>query len=332
MLCGRSLYLDPLYGKVLLRIVDMIEILFSESAAGGLKAAQGYGRGKYPGGCTSVILRKKDGGSPSPAEIERARLVAEEKERLAWENASPIGGSPGDVYCFELALSFGDISEGNFWSGRRTALEQTCAWALDASELLAGMRRRLNAVLERCASEPVRIWISENPDEVCGMHWLLSMLIRRACEIRIVKLPAEELHEDTLCEYCGWGELLPGEWHRFLKYEEVLSALQLRARVSRWRELQEENMPLRAVVSGRLTSLKADAFDHFIRMEIDGAEAQFRQARVMGNVLGKHPLGFGDGFIALRMEEMIRAGELEIVQEAGEGEPPYRRVLQKTRI
>ncbi len=39
----------------------MLEIVFSESAAGGLKIAQGFGRGKRVGGATSVILKHADG-------------------------------------------------------------------------------------------------------------------------------------------------------------------------------------------------------------------------------------------------------------------------------
>ena len=310
----------------------MIEIVFSESAEGGLKLAQSYGRGKCHGGCASVFLGMINGRKPTAAEIEAARLEAEEKERRAWEEAQPIGGSAADVYCFPLALGFGEISECGFWEKRRYALEQlTAIWPehIEHENRISGAKKNLEAVLARCRDETVRIWTSDNPDEACGMHWLLAQLVKKACEIRIVKLPKEELRENSLTEYLGWAEVHPGEWHRFLKYEEVLSDLQIRARVCRWRELQEENMPLRVMVGGRLTSMNADAFDHFIRWEIDQAGQEFRQARVIGAVLGKHPFGFGDGFIAMRMEEMIRRGELEILEEAGEGEPSYRRKLKK---
>ena len=312
----------------------MIEIVFSESVEGGLKVAQGYGRGKYQGGCASVFLGQVNGRKPTAAEIADARLKAEEKERLAWEKAQPIGGSAADIYCFPLALGFGGIAEADFWEQRRLALEQlTACWPEYAGtdRRISAAKENLSAVLERCAAEPVRIWTSDHPDEACGMHWILSHLVKRAGEIRLVKLPSEELREDTLVEYHGWGEVYPSEWHRFLKYEEKLSGLQIRARVFRWRELQEENMPLRAVVSCRLTSLKADVFDHFIRREIDRAEPEFRQAQIIGNVLGKYALGLGDGFVALRMEAMIRAGELEIIEDAGEGEPSYRRILKIAR-
>ena len=234
----------------------MIEIVFSESAEGGLKLAQSYGRGKCHGGCASVFLGMINGRKPTAAEIEAARLEAEEKERRAWEEAQPIGGSAADVYCFPLALGFGEISECGFWEKRRYALEQlTAIWQenIGLEGRISGAKGRLEAVLARCTDEAVRLWTSDNPDEACGMYWMLAQLVKKACEIRVVKLPKEEMRENSLIEYLGWAEVHPGEWHRFLKYEEVLSDLQIRARVCRWRELQEENMPLRAMVSGRLT-------------------------------------------------------------------------------
>ena len=259
----------------------MIEIVFSDSAEGGLKIAQSCGKGKYHGGCASVFFGTINGRKPTAEEIEAARREAEEKERRAWEEAQPIGGSSGDVFCFPLALGYGSIAETDFWKERMRALEQlTACWPenIGLEGRICEAKERLEAVLARSREEAVRIWTSDSPDEACGMHWLLVQLVKKAREIRIVKLPKEEMREDALFEYRGWAEVHPGEWHRFLKYEEVLSDLQIRARVCRWRELQEENMPLRVMVGGRLISMNADAFDHFIRWEIDQAGQEFRQA------------------------------------------------------
>lgn len=49
---------------------QMIEIVFNESAAGSLKIAQSYGKGKYRGGATSVFIIKKDGSEPTEEEKE----------------------------------------------------------------------------------------------------------------------------------------------------------------------------------------------------------------------------------------------------------------------
>ena len=57
----------------------MIEVVFHESAAGSLKLAQGYRRGKF---------------RTSPA----------------CEEAVPFGGTAADIFAFHLMLSVGDIS------------------------------------------------------------------------------------------------------------------------------------------------------------------------------------------------------------------------------
>ena len=59
----------------------MIEIVFGEGACGSLKVAQGYGKGKYPGGAVSVFIRNTDGTAPAAEEIQAAQLRAEEEAR-----------------------------------------------------------------------------------------------------------------------------------------------------------------------------------------------------------------------------------------------------------
>ena len=89
----------------------MVEIVFSESACGSLKIAQTYGRGKYRGSAISVFIRHENGSVPSSNEMKEAQLQAQEQECIAWENAIPLGGKSSDVYCFDMALSVGDISD-----------------------------------------------------------------------------------------------------------------------------------------------------------------------------------------------------------------------------
>ena len=79
----------------------MIEIVFGESACGSLKIAQTYGKGKYRGSAVSIFMRHEDGSVPSSDEMKKAQLQAQEQERIAWENAIPLGGKSCDVYCFD---------------------------------------------------------------------------------------------------------------------------------------------------------------------------------------------------------------------------------------
>lgn len=87
----------------------MLEVVFDCSAEGSLKVAQSYGKGSYHPGCISVIVHA-DGRQATQEELDASIREAEEKERIAWESAVPMGGNTSDVFCFPLGLSVGDIS------------------------------------------------------------------------------------------------------------------------------------------------------------------------------------------------------------------------------
>ena len=65
----------------------MLEVVFSDSAAGTMAVAIGH-KG-FLGGATSVIISD---GTVSKEEIEKFQHQAEERERSGWENAIPLEG------------------------------------------------------------------------------------------------------------------------------------------------------------------------------------------------------------------------------------------------
>lgn len=316
---------------------SMIEIVFSDSACGSLKIAQRYGGGKYPGGAIGIIINHADGSRPTKRELMAARREAEKKERLAWENAAPLGGNPADVYGFHLALSIGDIAEAGLGDGRRRVLEWL--WSIypndegcsAAQELFCRMQSDLETVRGRTAAgEPLRIWYSQNPDELCGLYWLMAQLEASSGQVTLVELPEWEVDEnENLVERSGWGEVGSSEWHRYLALEKAAPpAFALSCR-EQWKRLQQENAPLRAVLNGQLASVPETLYDGFILREIAAVGPVFQEARVIGKVLGNYKLKIGDAWIALRIEEMIRAGMLEAVEEAAKDSPIYHRMLRK---
>jgi len=66
----------------------MLEVVFSDSAAGTMAVAIGH-KG-FLGGATSVIISD---GTVSKEEIEKFQHQAEERERSGWENAIPLEGN-----------------------------------------------------------------------------------------------------------------------------------------------------------------------------------------------------------------------------------------------
>jgi hypothetical protein len=118
----------------------------------------------------------------------------------------------------------------------------------------------------------------------------------------------------------------PGQFYRFLPLARRISDIEKQARGTVWRDLQAENAPLRALVSGRLISVNEDFYDHLIDKSLpDGA---FMMAQLIGTILGRYPLGVSDGWYALRIKKMIADGVLEVVADR-DPTHPYGKVLRK---
>lgn len=319
----------------------MVEVVFGASACGSLRQAQHYGKGPWHKPAIGAVLRS-DGQPPTKEELRAVQRRAEERSRREWEEAVPLalGGNTEDIYCLELALSMGDISEEMPGPLRQQALEKLIRGASPAEEARRQTQRlweksqeALRAITARStAGETVRVWYSQQPDELCGMCFLLERLESAGTTgpVSLVELPQwEERPDGTLVHRISWGEVGPGEWGRLAAAAYTPSPARRRFFANCWRELRRKNAPLRAVVNGQLMGVPADFYDGLIRWEIAAADREFRQAHVIGQVLGRRPR-IGDAWVALRMEEMIRAGLLEVVSQVPPEDLVYRRILRRT--
>lgn len=148
--------------------------------------------------------------------------------------------------------------------------------------------------------------------------------------IYAVKLPEWEYSTDnTLCTHIGWGELSPEEWGKYLPLQREVKPALLNACAMRWKQLQQENAPLRIYLNGKLQSASENIYDSFILREVDEQADEFSEANLIGNVLGKNQLGIGDAWIALRMEKFIKEGMFTIVTTPSEDDLIYHRTLRK---
>lgn len=316
----------------------MIEIVFGDSACGSLKVAQHCGRGSY-GGSVGVVVSHTDGSKPTEQELRAAQWEAEEKARIAWENAVPMGGNAADVFSLGLAHSVGDIAEDGIGAGRRAALERLfgcCPGEMGrevAAEILHRAQSSLNSIRDRTAAgEPLRVWYSSQPDEKCGFFWLMAQLCawnRPMGAVMTVELPDWEVKGETVVRHSGWGGVAPEAWSRYVTAQKEVPPALICGAAARWKELQAENAPLRAVINGTLQSVEEDFYDGFLLREIAAADDEFQEASLIGRVLGKYQLGIGDGWVALRIEELIRTGRLKPVSAAPDDSPSYHRMLKK---
>ncbi len=248
-----------------------------------------------------------------------------------------VGGTRQDIVCFTDDLSMGDISGDCLSQSRRKAQEPFCALFPAEADRIFGCvqegREQLDRLVKRAsAGETVRIWYSEQPMEFCGLCWLLSQLKARMTklpQIRLIRLPNSMESGNTSRRYMGWGSVPPEEFHQFLPLERKAIPAFIKAAVAQWRQLQEENAPLRAVINGTLQSVPEDFYDCFLTRALSEAEHEFREAELIGAVLKNNQLGIGDLWIAARIEAMVKQGRLLPLTQPKPGEAIYRRTLQK---
>lgn len=312
----------------------MLEVVFGDSAAGSMAVA--IGKTGYVGGAVGVIIKKSDGRKPSEAEIKKAQQEAEMRERHNWSEAVPLEGSRKDIVSFSLLLSVGAIDEDGISSTRRSVLRSLYPeCANDIEKIIEEAQQNLSVLMERAKKgEPIRVWSSNNPDETCGLYWLMEQLRPIGFEkldITLVKLPEfQERPDGVIVQYVAWGEVEPYQFGRMALLGEHLSVNAIRLMANRWKQLQQDNAPLRAVLNGRVVSAPASLYDSYILQEIAMQNQEFNEAIVVGNVIGKYQLGIGDGWIAQRIEQFIHDGLLEPVTQADQDSPSYRRILRKS--
>ena len=323
----------------------MIEIVFSESACGSLKIAQKCGG--TSSGCfmvsapIGVIVHREiiDEQQPDSQETQKIMEQARREEKQRMEKAVPMGGNPADVYCLDMMLSVGDISGDLFGESRAAQLRQqlmtfrrTESWF---SERLQTAAKNRDIILRRALTgEELRIWYSDQPDELCGMYWLLSELngLDHHGKIWLVKMPDWQPEQDgeLVVTHTSWGEVTPDQWSQYAALQKEAPSALLVGCAMLWQDLKKENSPLRASVNGRLASVPEDFYDSFIYREIARKPQQFSEADVVGRVVGHCQLGISAGWIAGRIEKMIGSGLLEPVDQPPDDHPTYRRTLRKT--
>lgn len=141
----------------------------------------------------------------------------------------------------------------------------------------------------------------------------------------------ESTAENIVTSHSGWGELPPGEWHRYTSLaREVPHALR-RYYANEWVRLQQENAPLRAVVNGVTVSAEADFYDPFLRYVLAEMEVEFFEPLLICKMLTRYQFGIGDTFIAQRIQMLIDGGALEVVRQREDDPLGYRRDLRKKR-
>jgi hypothetical protein len=295
----------------------MIEVMFGESEGGAMKVAKNFRKSDFNNGAIAWFGRK-----PSKEELEKMF------------DGEAVGGNSSEVVCLPFVLDIGDITipidseyrknlildiytiSGFGDDNTRKSLED--AW----NKYLKEIERLRHYASQR---EDLRLWYSNAPYSLCGFYYVCNLLKDYDCKISAVKLPRYmQLSENEIQFYSSWGEIDAGKFYRFLPLEKTLTTCEIRSFASDWLELKEDKSTLRAVVNGKAIGVPEDFYDHVITKELP--EGEFAMGRLIGNILGKYPLGITDWWYAKRINRMIELGELVIVQKQKE---TYRQILRR---
>jgi len=292
----------------------MIEILFGESEAGSMKVAKSNN--------TTII-----GGMNGPTSYIGNPPQSNEK-KIEW-----ITGNSNEVICLAFMLDIGDIKESidsqyrqdlilsmftqNGWDNSPEVLNELRM----AGKLYINELNRLAGFLKK--GEPIRIWYSNSPYSLCGLYYLCTILRNYSNDIFVVKLPEyAQTEKNTITNYSNWGEVSAEEFSQFLAYEKKMTMTEIRMFSNLWAELVEDNSPLRAMINGNLIGVPEDFYDFLIRKRLSSNPV--KEARVIGDILGHYPLGIGDWWYASRIELMIKARSVRVVENS---EKKYARTI-----
>ena len=299
----------------------MLELCFDRSVRGALRVAQHCGTGR--GIAFTTIIGSDGGDPPAKKKLRQARQEFRRRQEILEREAVPLGGSPEDVLALALGLDMGDIREP-LGEERREQLRQwyggdgtgRCDEALRAAD--EHWRDSLEAAerLSACAAgDIVRIWADPTPHSACGLLHAAALLEHTAASVHVVFLPPWRERPDGVTEIYdnGWGEVAPELFGRFCSLERPVPRTALTAMAIKWRELQQENAPLRAVVNGRVCGVGEDFYDGLIRRHLPEGQAKIGQ--IIGEVLGRERPGIGDAWLEERIRRMLGRGELRMVLE-----------------
>lgn len=283
----------------------MIEVLFGESESASMKVAKCTNITEKPDGPTSVWIA----GKKKPPK----------KEHMGW-----IKGTSEEVICLGFLLDIGDIQEPIDSLYRKKLIHDLYmqeSWRKDPeadAELwnLAGVymreMQRLKEYLEE--GEDIRIWYSDMPYSVCGFYHLCSILSEYENQIRVVKLPEHIVFGNNISSYQNWGDVASEEFAGFLSYERELSIEEIRMYRSVWNELKEENTPLRVIINGKIMGVAEDFYDFLIWKEL--TNKPIKEARLIGNIMGKYPVSKSDWWYAKRINDFIAEGKIKVAEDS----------------
>ncbi len=293
----------------------MLEVVFSDSEKGSMKAAKNYDIKNMLSGTVGYIGRK-------PKKVELKKQF----------EGKAVGGSSSEVVNIGFNLDIGDISGEIDGKERKNVFKRL--WSrysfddIEMEKFFESQRQDLTKLITAANNgKTIRIWKSNAPYSTCGFYYVCYILKDIDCDIRVVELPEYKIiSEKETVFYSNWGEVSAGKFYEFVPLEKKLSLLDKKVVSDQWRVLIQDNSLLRTNLNGRLISVPENFYDSIITNNIP--ENEFIMARFIGRLIGEHRIGVGDSWYALRIEKMIMDNLLIVVEDKDKSHP-YAKVLRR---
>lgn len=160
--------------------------------------------------------------------------------------------------------------------------------------------------------EPVRIWYGDDPESLCGMIFLCTLLKDYDVPVYAMTAPKVSTHGEERILSHGWGCFELEEMEEMLSRQRLMDRQEILAYAEHWEKLARENAPLRAVISGIPTSVGADFYDWFLEQCLPSNAIE--ESKVIGDTLCRYIPDVNVSYLVMRVQNMIDSGKIAVLK------------------
>lgn len=164
--------------------------------------------------------------------------------------------------------------------------------------------------------QEVRLWLSNNANDRCGLYWFCHLAKEYENKISIVSCPGYEYNkiENKTIENRNWASFSnPYFVAEFVQNAQCLKKYEMLAYAQTWDYIVQENAPFRILIDDSIVGVKESFFDDVILSFVSNEPKS--QSSIMGKMLGKWQGGCDVAFLSERIEYLIKTGKIKVVEE-----------------
>lgn len=234
------------------------------------------------------------------------------------------------VLTLPLMLDFGDIRDGGLVKTRTSllrGLHQNLRGYNVAEEVqeITDHLAFLKILIQE--GETFRVWWTETAADYCGFLWLCQQLSKTGNRLNQVKMPLVFPKRDALVQITNLGEIIYSDIDELMSYaiqQEVPKYVQ-RDYGYNWRDVKDENQPIRALINEHLVSQPVTFYDQFIYQQLSDGEF-IELTKMIGRLALNADFGISSTWYLYRIELLISDGQLEA--KRGQSSSPLKTLIR----